>query len=251
MKPASLLFLVALQFFNVSGLFAGDTTVTVSADLNDGSPKQKIVLNFNDSTLAYSLTVGNDKSEGKFEEAFTVGIEILNIDDDASRVIAIRGDGIGDFQAYLFFQYVNSKLISSGKLDFASSIKAAGNKILLVDNWMGFWMVTEEYKFDSKNYTITKQPKATYPVKNASGKVTISFSLKKSRTDNSENAGTLQPGTKFTITKADISTVCKNDNGSDDSWSCYWYYFKASNGTEGWCRMKDFLDKTEGLPWAG
>ena len=115
---------------------------------------------------------------------------------------------------------------------------------------MGFWTLTEDYYFDTNTKTLIKKPKDTYKV-NVEGKVSANFTLKKNRSDNSEITGTLKPGTKIKLVKADISPVCKDETGNNSSWLCYWYYIKASDGTEGWCRMKDFQQNVEGLPWAG
>jgi hypothetical protein len=230
----------------------GDTAYTVTLNLNKNKPAETIRLEYNDSTAAYTIKIGADIITGKFEEAFMISVEALDIDRNSeNKLLAVKAVGYSDFMECSFYQRINNKFVPCGHIDYSTGLATDGDNILRSTSWMGFWTLTEEYIFNSGTGTLTKRPKDTYPVSDAQGKVTESFKLKKERSDNSETSGTLKAGTKIKIIKADISPKCKDESGNDDSYNCFWYYFKASDGTEGWCRMKDFQQKVDGLPWAG
>ena len=239
--------------FTSSGiLFQTGSDTSVSAVLEESKPKVTVSVSFNDSTMAFVLKAGDARVTETFEEAFVCDLQILDINSsDDYKEIAVVGIGNSDYCQAYFYRFTGGKLVRFAYITGASNIKAEGNGILKTDNWMGFWMLTEDYAYDSKAMTLVKKPKDTYPVSDAEAKVTVNFPLRKTRDDNSESAGMLKPGTKIKVIKADISPTCKNADGSDDSWLCHWYYIKASDGSEGWCRLKTFWQSVEGLPWAG
>lgn len=242
-----LIFLSSIQSF--SGTSFSDTTF--SASLGNGSPNEKVTLNFNDSLMDYTLKIGSASVYGKFDEAFFANIEIMDIDkNDNYKEIVITGIGSSDWGQCIFYEYIDGKIVEVGKINSTINISTDGDKILKSGSWMGFWTLTEDFYFDSKAKTLQKKSKDTYKL-SVSAKVKNPFKLLSERKDNSESAGTLKPGASVKITKADVSPTCKDAEGSDDSYRCHWYYMEASDGTEGWVRLRDFMENVDGLPWAG
>jgi len=247
-------FSIIILFFTFTEISAetfSDTTVTIKPTLEKGKESIPVSCIFNDSTQAFTLKIGNDAASGIFQDAFGIDLQLLDIDGNSSNnVLAVIGNGPDDDNEYYFYEYVNGKIIPCGHIDYANGVNTQGDKILKAEKWMGFWTVTEDYYFDDNSKTLVKKPKEFYTLE-ADGKVTHKFNLLKDRSDDSAVSGSLKTGTKIKVVKADISPTCKDADGNDDSFRCHWYFIQSADGTEGWARLKDFMENVEGLPWAG
>jgi len=242
--------------FHYSDVLAGNSIsisgrdTTISASLENNKGKETINATLNDSTQDFTLKIGSASTDGKFNDAFDIDLKVVDIDkDDNYKELVLIGQGPDDDNDCYFYEYANGSIIPCGHIENISSFKTDGNKQLQADSWMGFWTKTEDYSFDAKY--LVKKPKETYSISEVNGTVKNKISLLKNRSDDSPSAGSLKPGTKFTITKGDISPKCSDNDGSDNSYQCYWYYIISNDGTEGWCRLKNFENNVEGLPWAG
>jgi len=238
----------AVTFSGVTGT-AKDTSVSLTLEKN--KPGQTVNCSYNDSTLAFTLKIGNESVSGVFVDAFDIDLQALQIDkDDNYYLLVLKGLGPDDDNNCFFYEFVNGKIIPCGNIAYTNEIRTNGDKILEADSWMGFWTLRENYYFDSNSKSLVKKPKEFYNV-NAEGKVTAKFRLLNERDDKSSSSGSLKPGEKITVVKADITPKCKDEEGNNNDWQCWWYYIKSSDGTEGWCRMRDFQQNVDGLPWAG
>ncbi|MCI0717234.1 MAG: SH3 domain-containing protein [Chlorobi bacterium] len=86
---------------------------------------------------------------------------------------------------------------------------------------------------------------------NQNAEVKEPFKLLASNNDNAEVTAVLKAGTKITLVKADITPAGEINRGYIEDMMCDWFLIKTSNGVKGWCRLKDFHEKVDGLIWAG
>ena len=157
--------------FNISGK---DTTIQASVENNKG--KETIHASFNDSTQEFSVNIGNAIAVGKFSDAFDIDIQVVDIDkDDNYKDIVVIGQGPDDDNDCYFYEYIDGKIISCGRIENISQFQTTGDKMLQADSWMGFWTKTEDYSFDSKK--LVKQPKETHTISDVDGKVKTKFSV--------------------------------------------------------------------------
>ena len=226
-----------------------DTTLNI--DLNFDREDEKISCSYNEGTLEFTLKINNAKDNKKFMDSYDCAVEIIDINkNDNLKEVLVKGYGNSDQSDMYFYQYIDGKIVPCGHLPSNFGIEVTGNSKITEHAWMGFWTAKLNYDFDSKKKTITKIEEEFYDV-NQECEVKSPFKLLVKRDDNSEVAVTLLPKTKLTIVKADISPVCKYEDGTDDDFSCDWFYFKTADGKQGWCRLKDFQQNVDGLIWAG
>ena len=224
---------------------------TIKYDLNFDREEETIRLTYNESAQEFKLKINNDEFTGKYSDAYDAGIEIIDINrNDNLREVLVKGYGPSDQSDMYFFQFINGRITQCGHLPSNFGIEATGNGKLTEYAWMGFWTAKFRYEFDSKNKTITKIEDEFYDVDQPC-EVKESFDLLKDRSDNSEVTFKLKPGTKITLVKADITEVCPSNDGSNDDFFCDWFLIKTSDGKKGWCRLKNFYEKVDGLVWAG
>ncbi len=222
-----------------------------SVDLNFDRNEDKISCTYNENTLEFTLKINNAAVTEKFIDSYDCAVEVIDINrNDNLKEIVVKGYGNSDQADMYFYQYINDKIVPAGHLPSNFGIEVTGNGKITEYAWMGFWTAKIRYDFDTKNKTLTKIDEEFYEV-NQECEVTAPFKLLVKRDDNSETAVTLSPKTKLTIIKADISPLCKYEDGSDDDFSCDWFFFKTSDGKQGWCRLKDFQQNVDGLIWAG
>lgn len=243
--------LISFIFLFSSVLFGQVRDTTLNIDLNFDREEEKISCSYNEGTLEFTLKINNAVVNEKFMDSYDCALEIIDINrNDNLKEVLVKGYGNSDQSDMYFYQFINGKIVPCGHLPSNFGIEVAGNSGITEYAWMGFWTAKLKYDFDSKKKTITKIEEEFYDVKQDC-EVKSPFKLLAKRDDNSETAVTLTPKTKLTIIKADISPVCKYEDGTDDDFSCDWYYFKTADGKYGWCRLKDFQQNVDGLIWAG
>jgi hypothetical protein len=199
----------------------------------------------------FTLRINNAEIKGKFNYAYSSDLQIIDMyRNDNLKEVIVKGYGNSDETDMFFYQYIDGKIVEVGHLPSNFGVETDGNGTLTEHAWMGFWTIRIRYDFNTRKKTLTKIHEEFYDV-NLECEVNNSFKLLRDRDDNSETAAMLKPKTKLTIVKADVSPVCKTPDGYDDSFFCDWYFIKASDGSEGWVRLKDFYEKVDGLIWAG
>ncbi len=248
MKNISAAFLLLLLF--AAKIFAGDTTVVL--DINFDGSDDVIKLKFAGENRPCVLTINGRQQKVEFVYAYDALIRIIDINrNDNRREVVVYGLGNSD-QLECFFYQLNDdgQIIPCGHLAGNVGFDTKGNGTLTEKAWMGFWEAKFEYDFDTKAKTLTFVEKEFYDV-NQNAEVKSPFKLLVSNKDNSEVAATLKPGTKITLVKADISPTCETNAGYIEDMMCDWFYIKTSDGIVGWCRLRDFNEKVDGLIWAG
>ena len=241
----TLLFIIA---FNVNSQIR-DTAFTL--DLNFDREEEKISCSYNEGNLEFSLKINNQTVTQQFMDSYDFSVEVIDMNrNDNLKEVIVKGYGNSDQSDMYFYQFINGKIVPCGHLPSNFGIEVTGNSEITEHAWMGFWTAKIRYEFDTKNKTLTKINDEFYEV-NQECEVKTPFKLLVKNDDNSETAVTLAPKTKLTIIKADISPVCKYEDGTDDDFSCDWFLFKTADGKQGWCRLKDFQQNVDGLIWAG
>lgn len=250
------IFLTFLFFTGVTA-FAGTKDTTLIGDLNRDNVSDQVKVSFvtNDGMYSYlegdfSVEINGDVYRDKCAEAEVFDVKIVDIEqNDMNPAVLVSCYGTGDVGEYFFYRYKNKKVERLGSIKLWGSIEVPGNGKIMANDWMGFWNLSAEYVVNSSG-KLEMVKKDSYEV-NVEGTVNESFKILKSRNDNSAVVEELNPRTKFTLLKCDITPVCKNEAGYDDEYECDWYLVKSSSGKQGWVRLKDFRDKVRDLPWAG
>jgi len=243
--------IISFIFLFSSVLFGQIKDTTLNIDLNFDREEENISCSYNESALEFTLKINNAVVNEKFMDSYDYAVEILDINrNDNLKEVLVKGYGNSDQSDMYFYQYIDGKIVPCGHLPSNFGIEVTGNGKITEHAWMGFWTAKLKYDFDSKKKTITKIEEEFYDV-NQECEVKSPFKLLVKKDDNSEVAVTLSTKTKLTIVKADISPVCKYEDGTNDDFSCDWFYFKTADGKQGWCRLKDFQQNVDGLIWAG
>ncbi|RPI17570.1 MAG: hypothetical protein EHM58_08860 [Ignavibacteriae bacterium] len=246
MKLKIILFLLIILS---SQIYTRDTTVVI--DLNYDRAEENIKFSSNENGK-YILRINKKSLEGQFAEGYDASIEIIDMDrNDNLCEIIVKGYGSSDYMECFFYQFVNGEIVQCGYLPGNFGVNTTGNKILEENIWMGFYSIDFRHKFDSKNKTLSYIMEDVYDI-NVPAEVTKSFNILNAKYDNSNAVKTLQPKTKISLIKVDITPKCLNDETDykyDDN--CDWFLIKTEDGFTGWCRLKDFRDNVDGLIWAG
>ncbi|MBN8585368.1 MAG: hypothetical protein J0M37_09745 [Ignavibacteria bacterium] len=226
-----------------------DTAFTL--DINFDREDEKIICSYDERTHEFTLKINDQTISHQFMDSYDYAVEVIDMNrNDNLKEVIVKGYGNSDQSDMYFFQFINGKIVPCGHLPSNFGIEVTGNSEITEHAWMGFWTAKIRYDFDTKNKTLTRINDEFYDV-NQECEVKTPFRLLVKRDDNSETAVTLAPKTKLTIIKADITPVCKYEDGTDDDFSCDWFLFKTSDGKQGWCRLKDFQQNVDGLIWAG
>ncbi|MCX7877244.1 MAG: hypothetical protein N2510_01235 [Ignavibacteria bacterium] len=243
--------LILFILFSTISSFS-DTTFTV--DLNFDGKSEKVSFSVTE-TNNYILEINGDRVYGELICSYDPAIEIFDINrNDNRRDLAVSVWCEGDNKVYNFYQYSEGKIDSIGTLS-AGYLEINGNSVIRGSKWMGFYAIMLDYEFDFRKKKIQLKTKEFYDV-NQKAKVTSEFSLRTYRDDNSSVAHTLKPGDEITLVKSDVSPQCPDENISGEyayiyDIFCDWFLIKTKDGRKGWCRLRDFKDKVEGLIWAG
>ncbi|QRN98502.1 hypothetical protein JRI60_05475 [Archangium violaceum] len=133
-------------------------TRTASADLDaDGKP-ESITLDVKDSTFV--LSAGKARAEGRFEgpvKGFTV-VDLAS--DDPRREVLLQGQGAGGVPAYRLFRLTGGALQELALPPGQPGI--SGNRILLADVPMAFWVRRDKYLYDAAKPGFTEVPQPLY-----------------------------------------------------------------------------------------
>ena len=245
-----IIFTLLLLFF-ASNLNSQVRDTAFTLDINFDREEEKIICSYDERTHEFTLKINDQTISQQFMDSYDYAVEVIDMNrNDNLKEVIVKGYGNSDQSDMYFFQFINGKIVSCGHLPSNFGIEVTSNSEITEHAWMGFWTAKIRYDFDTKNKTLTRINDEFYDV-NQECEVKTPFRLLVKKDDNSETAVTLAPKTKLTIIKADITPVCKYEDGTDDDFSCDWFLFKTSDGKQGWCRLKDFQQNVDGLIWAG
>jgi hypothetical protein len=192
----------------------------------------------------FLLDVDGIETSGHLTEGEADGFAIVDIDlSDKFKEIAVHTPGPSDDDEYLIYRYDGRSIKEMGRL--SGGPKFSGNGIVLVDDWMGFWIKREKYVLDKGSMALRLVPQELYYV-GIEGKVDKGFPIYEKRTG-SDVVANVRPGSKVLIIACDPSPT------SDDATGGYfldWYLIKSETGLVGWARLGEFGERMSDLPWA-
>ena len=219
------------------------------ADIDGNGSPESITVTMGSTPLEFVLSVNGITTVGRFEGDITDGFAVVDINtSDSYREIAVHTPGPSDDDEYLIYSFNGSSLKEMGKLTRWPTF--SGNGIVLVDDWMGFWLIRDKYVLDTSTRTLRHIPQDLYYV-GVDGHAIKSFPVYRSRSGNEVVANTL-PNSDFHILACDTSPKCLNAYGDADDYSCDWYLIKTVTGLVGWVRCETLMDyeTVSGLTWA-
>lgn len=239
------LILAALSYRNSNA----DTTFTCMLDFD--SILDKVTINVDEYQQNIKVTV--DEGGKKSERIFTPS----TVNDVKAKYMMI-GQNVylmvsnADYYGYEghFFRFINNKLDSIGHVFSLDEINPGDNGKITAKHWMGFWSADVEYEISGNR--ILKKYKKEYDIsRNFTEneiRTTAIIHLHSNKHVNAKGLYEIKTGTRVYLLKADINIDCKEESFTE---GCHWYFIKAEHGTSGWIMLKEFMDKVEGLPWAG
>lgn len=259
MKKYTLIFafiVSGLIFQNIS--FASSSDTTFKANLYESQKNSVKVSMHYDGTGQYldglyTITVDGYKITDSTQNALDYyELKVVDLDkDDDYREIAICSY-FNDNSEYQLYRFTGKKVISLGWVSSMDTPVFPGDGTVKSKGWMGFWSF--DYKFVYNTSTKKYEPvyEEEYPVKFYEGYdqdivVKESFNTYKEKDTKSEVVSKFKQGDVIKLIKAYTKEKCDIDYGE----LCYWYLIQDKNGKKGWLQLKDFMDKVEGLPWAG
>ena len=229
-------------------LFAYDRAdTTFTYDLNGDDKKETIKLTANEEEGTITLKVNDAKLVYMPTSTSYAEVKIVWINGKAYLLVS-NVDYYG-FESSLF--HFNNKIDSIGTIWSLDKPEISNSGILKVNNWLGFW--SADYEYHLINNKLEAKYKEEYNLsehlKENVLKTKEKIYLHSSKMINAKGLYEINPNTQIFIQKADIRNKCKEE----DEWqeSCYWYFIRSKDGTEGWIMLKEFQDKVDGIPWAG
>jgi len=220
-----------------------------NADLDGDGKPESITLSPGATFGEFVLSVDGVTIGGMFDFDAADGFAVVDISTaDAYREIAVHAPGPSDDDEYVVYSFDGASLKEMGRLMRWPTF--SGNGIVLVDNWMGFWLIKDKYVLDTSTRTLRHVPQDLYYV-GVEGHAIKSFPVYRSRSGSEVIANTL-PDSTFLVLACDTSPTCLNAYGDADDYSCDWYLIKTVTGLVGWIRCETLMDyeTVDGLTWA-
>jgi len=162
--------------------------------------------------------------------------------------------GMNDYNNYNVYRFDGKKIINLGIVSSLNEINVFGNGKIEAKEWMGFWYYDYEYIFNpaAQNFDVKKND--LYDVKTYSEEsdnppiiVETPFVVYTDRVENASEKFKTKADEKIKILKAYIKVSCPDEYTN----MCVWYLIENSKGVQGWVKLKDFMEKVRGIPWAG
>jgi hypothetical protein len=179
-------------------------------------------------------------------------VRVIDVDKkDDFREVAVYSNVMDNIEMQIY-RYDGKKLFSLGRVYSMDEPVLKGDGKAKATGWMGFWKYDFEFVFNKNKLTFEPVYKDEYPVvfyEGYDGEIVVkeSFKTYKERDIKSEVVTKFKEGDKIKILKAYTKVKC--DEGYKDY--CFWYLIEDKHGNKGWLQMKDFVEKVEGIPWAG
>ncbi len=231
-KLFSLLLAFAAPFF----IQVQEFHTVISEDLNGDSQKELIRLVNLTPDGHFRLEIADAFYEGKMSDEVD-GLIIVDIDTrDRYKEVAVHTPGASSDDEYFLFWYDGRRIIEAGRLSRWPQF--AGNGIVYVDDWKGFWKKREKFILDPRIRKLKKIPQQYYYV-GVKVKVNKEFSVVISP-DSGQLLASLRPQSEIEI------LLCKEE----DDYLADFYLIRTASGLLGWARYGDFWEKVDGLPLA-
>jgi hypothetical protein len=253
-----ILYLSLILFFFCKLSIAGNLDTTLKVNLFESQKNSvKISFLFDESNTylngVFTISIDGFNYTDSTQNAldyYELKIVDLDKDDDYKEIALVTY--MNDFSEYLLYRFTGKKIISLGWVTSMNEPIFTGEGTVKAKGWMGFWSYDYSFVYDKTKKKYVPVYKDEYPVvfyEGFEGEIIVkeNFSTYKEKDIKSDVISKFKPGDKIKLLKAYINVKCNNDFGE----SCYWYLIQDKNGKKGWLQLKDFMDKVDGLPWAG
>ncbi|MCU0373661.1 MAG: hypothetical protein MUE56_10540 [Ignavibacteria bacterium] len=226
-----------------------DTTFTCMLDFD--SILDKVTINVDEYEQSIKVTVdeGGKKSKRVFVPATVNDVTAKYMMIGQNVYLMVTNADYYGYEGH-FFRFFDNKLDSIGHVFSLEEINLGDNGKINAKHWMGFWSADVDYEISGNR--ILKRHKKEYDIsKNFTEneiRTTAIIHLHSNKHVNAKGLYEIKTGTRVYLLKADITKDCNDENFIE---GCHWYFIKAENGTSGWIMLKEFMDKVEGIPWAG
>lgn len=250
-------FFLSLTFFLSAGSsFASNYDTTFKAKLfEDKSVTVKAIFEYVEEGKYFNgkfkLTVGGFSIIDSIESTPDfLELRVVDIykNDDFKEVALFSY--VMETQEMQIFRYTGTKLISLGTVYSMDEPVFKGDGTAKANGWMGFWKYDFEFVLNKDKMKFEPVFKDEYPVQfyeGYDGEIVVkeSFNTFKERDTKAEVVTKFKPGDKIKILRAYTKVKCENNE------YCFWYLIEDKNGKKGWLQLKDFVEKVDGIPWAG
>ncbi|WAM34679.1 hypothetical protein [Caldicellulosiruptor morganii] len=209
-------------------------------DLNSDAQLDTISIWQDKNQKKYVLSVNSSLYQPKENILQVIGTEIVDIDssDQYKEILFHYKSNKGERFVILDYNGKSIKeLLSSG-----SKPVILGNKEVIIEVDMGFWIKKEKYVLSQKNTsvrTLKLSPQELYNV-GVFAYVKKPFVLYSYR-DQKSKLATTRKGEKIEIISCDTSNWFK-DQSKKNNKLYDWYLIKTENGLQGWAILKDFIN---------
>ena len=253
-------FLAVFTFLGSVNLFsqsAQDTSFTATMKF-DGN-KHKINVKFlenkkNWDNSCFVIKVDNTEIvDSIVSDYFEVRLVDLNKDDNFDEILLVKY--IEEETDASIFRYDGTKITKLGDIYTMDEFGIAGDGKIKVRGWMGFWYYDFEFVYNESKNQFEPQYKDLYDIKtfveDEGDKYEViakeSFKVLEDKSDDAKTKFEIKKGEQIKILQAYVKQDCNNE----EVYLCHWYYIQNAKGEKGWIRLRNFVDKVDGIPWAG
>lgn len=215
----------------------------IDLDGNNKEENVKLTLIEDDYGWRYFiLTIDNDSVLGK--HSYNVnGFLIIDLDtSDKFKEIAIYTPNVNGPDEFIIYKY-DEQISEIGRINSYATFP--GNRKIIVETEMMFWIKTDTVFFNEISETLVSNPKEFYKI-NIEVNVLEPFSIYSDR-ENFMVLEELDIDDEVVVMACDTSPSY-NEETPNSYWDCDWYQIKTDSDEIGWARLKSFLYKLD-LPW--
>ncbi len=203
----------------------------IKRDLDGDGREEKIYVDkvkFSEG-IGFVLHIGEKSQKLEF---WPTDFSVIDIDEnDKYQEVVLHNPGPSNDDVSLFFWYNGKEIKKMGKLSRWPEL--LGNGKVIVNDWMGFWLKTDNYILDKETHLLKWIPKEIYEV-GIETKASETIRLYKEKSYDSEIVKEVKPEEEVKII---IAEGC-------DTYFCEWFQLEAG-GIKGWAKQDDFEFKLE------
>ncbi|MCI0474367.1 MAG: hypothetical protein L0Y76_12365 [Ignavibacteria bacterium] len=226
-----------------------DTTFTCMMDFDSILDRVTVKVDENEQSIKVTVDEGGKKSEMIIVPATVNDVIAKYLMIGQNVYLMVTNADYYGYEGHIF-RFTKNKLDSIGHVYSLDEINHDAEGKIRAIHWMGFWSADVDYHISGNK--ILKEYKKEYDLsKNFTEneiRATVLIRVHSNKHVNAKGLYEIKAGTRIYILKADISMECEEEDFRE---GCHWYFIKTDNGTSGWIMLKEFMDKVEGIPWAG
>ena len=200
------------------------------------------VIEDEDGFRNFTLTVNQNSVQG-IHSYNVFGFLIIDLDtSDKKKEVSVYTGGVNGPDEHIIYSYTPGELSEIGRI--YNNAFFPGNSTVITETQMTFWTRIDTIRYRPEIEFFFYPSSEVYDM-HVETLVLEEFELLSDTSQGAVTLGYLEKGKMVKIVKADVSPICLDE---DDREICDWYLFETSTGTQGWARLKSFLNKVD-LPW--